>query len=125
MRIVDREAIAKALCELERIHAEVRANDGAAPPHTQEIGQLAGAAPNFENLGSLGNLLIEQSGKHTPARLSSEGAACIKAVIVREGGLLVELFHDIGDVGSSDRPVVRCEKTRDSRLHRIGMATGL
>jgi hypothetical protein len=72
MGVVDRKTIPEILSQSKRVHAQIGANTGPAPAHSEEVRHLASAAPDLENFRSMGDLLIEQAGENPFARFASK-----------------------------------------------------
>jgi hypothetical protein len=89
-------AIPEVLCQPQRIQTEIRPENQPVPGHAQKIAQLARAATRIEQQGTLGYLLVKQPGEDALVRLFGQSFRRIEIVIIREWGLFIELFDEIG-----------------------------
>src|SRR5580700_10630504 len=111
MRIVDAETVAKFLRKLERVHAKVCADHRPAPAHADKIGHLAGAAADFENAGTVRQLLVEHFAEYPRPGPGTQAVSRIQIIVIRERSFFIELLDDIGDVALALRPLVGGEQT--------------
>ena len=64
----------------------------------KEVGQLSRAAPDFEDRGRVGNLIVQKPGKSAGASFFDERALVIEVVVIGKRRLFVELLDDLGHV---------------------------
>ena len=108
--------LAERLAEPQRVQAQIRADD-LATADAEEVGQLAGAAADLENVAVVGNRLVQSPRVEPGPRLLDQGAHGVVVVVVGKGSLLVERLDDLGDVARVVEPLVRPEELRDVLGH--------
>src|SRR5262245_53968670 len=104
--------LAEGFSEPQRIQADVSADDMPARD-SKEVGELTGAAADFQHRGVIADALIESSRIRAATGLIDQRANRIMIVVVREGRFFIERLDDIRHVAGVGNLLVRPKKLRD------------
>src|SRR5215469_290799 len=88
-RIGDPVSLAETIGQPQGVHTNIAAEDAALPRQAQEIRQLSRAAARLQDDGSVGQLLVECSGKKAFAGFGYEAFSRVKVIIVGKGRFLI------------------------------------
>ena len=122
-RVLDVAPVAEPLSQPQRIQTEIRSEDCAIPPHTQEFTELPRATAALEHLPSTRDLLVQKPGKDALPRFLGQALFGIKIVVVGEGVFFVEYFHHIRNVVRLIHGIMRVEEKRNTIVGLVDRAT--
>ena len=80
---------------------------------------MSRAAARLQDDGSVGQLLVECSGKNAFPGFGDETFSQVEVVIVRKGRLLIKCLNHLRDVMVRHSCIERCEKSGNALFNRV------